>query len=632
MNNMVKELRSLFKPLKRINRITLINYAAIILIIILVILFWRNREGLTEENAMSKNEQFINEIIETNRRIYQIKTSTSLLSENAIKYYSVWKGRTMEAISAYVNEYIKYHGKVNKPILHNDMDTALNEAISTFTSNLPIGRWPYSTALVGTAGYISYITATTYRDDIGGVASTPASTPPPETGTVTAAFSGRILSGSITRDSADNFTGCTFSIVTTDTSGNFPGYGGTCAFTLPSFTGGVVTKGTLTGGALIGGASPVYTILGGLAVVGASDSTVSGEFNDRPITGAGCTLKDGKLRGTLTGITITGVDLSGNTIKTGNIAATFSGTFTRSSSYNDFQFNVPETNTPERATFTANLKDIEEELMDLITDWRRTNPNTDFTVSKYINNANYGDDRYRYSPYISNTDDDDEWAYNNRYTPATRASTDSARSVSVGTGTTPAADYWRNKYYEQVLVSGSGIERNSSMPYDTMSNESSFWRKKYEDQINGIKSGSISPYNSSASYSTLQNSSNATASNTSNTSNISNTSNTSNASNTSNSGAVKSTNSDSCSASTDDMYMLKSKMVYMNPTDKNSTQSTNNYTDSRDNKQSPYPPCPPCDRCPEAAFDCKKVPNYKSVAINQYLPQPVLSSFSQFGM
>jgi hypothetical protein len=43
------------------------------------------------------------------------------------------------------------------------------------------------------------------------------------------------------------------------------------------------------------------------------------------------------------------------------------------------------------------------------------------------------------------------------------------------------------------------------------------------------------------------------------------------------------------------------------------------------------PPCPPCARCPEPAFDCKKVPNYNRDN-NQYLPIPVLSDFSQFGM
>ena len=43
------------------------------------------------------------------------------------------------------------------------------------------------------------------------------------------------------------------------------------------------------------------------------------------------------------------------------------------------------------------------------------------------------------------------------------------------------------------------------------------------------------------------------------------------------------------------------------------------------------PPCPPCARCPEPAFDCKKVPNYN--AFNQnYMPVPVLSDFSSFGM
>lgn len=43
------------------------------------------------------------------------------------------------------------------------------------------------------------------------------------------------------------------------------------------------------------------------------------------------------------------------------------------------------------------------------------------------------------------------------------------------------------------------------------------------------------------------------------------------------------------------------------------------------------PPCPPCARCPEPAFECAKVPNYK--AFNpDYMPIPVLSDFSAFGM
>ena len=43
------------------------------------------------------------------------------------------------------------------------------------------------------------------------------------------------------------------------------------------------------------------------------------------------------------------------------------------------------------------------------------------------------------------------------------------------------------------------------------------------------------------------------------------------------------------------------------------------------------PPCPACARCPEPSFECKKVPNYNAIGEN-YLPVPVLNSFSTFGM
>lgn len=49
------------------------------------------------------------------------------------------------------------------------------------------------------------------------------------------------------------------------------------------------------------------------------------------------------------------------------------------------------------------------------------------------------------------------------------------------------------------------------------------------------------------------------------------------------------------------------------------------------NKQEKCPPCPACARCPEPSFECKKVPNYNAIN-NQYLPIPVLSDFSSFGM
>ena len=47
------------------------------------------------------------------------------------------------------------------------------------------------------------------------------------------------------------------------------------------------------------------------------------------------------------------------------------------------------------------------------------------------------------------------------------------------------------------------------------------------------------------------------------------------------------------------------------------------------NDLSKCPPCPPCGRCPEPAFKCKKVPNYESKNTG-YLPQPILTDFSQF--
>jgi hypothetical protein len=42
-------------------------------------------------------------------------------------------------------------------------------------------------------------------------------------------------------------------------------------------------------------------------------------------------------------------------------------------------------------------------------------------------------------------------------------------------------------------------------------------------------------------------------------------------------------------------------------------------------------PCPACARCPEPSFDCKKVPNYGSTN-SEYLPMPILTDFSTFGM
>ena len=49
-------------------------------------------------------------------------------------------------------------------------------------------------------------------------------------------------------------------------------------------------------------------------------------------------------------------------------------------------------------------------------------------------------------------------------------------------------------------------------------------------------------------------------------------------------------------------------------------------------REKPCPPCPPCARCPEPSFECKKVPNYQAGNTSTYLPKPVLTDFSQFGI
>jgi len=76
----------------------------------------------------------------------------------------------------------------------------------------------------------------------------------------------------------------------------------------------------------------------------------------------------------------------------------------------------------------------------------------------------------------------------------------------------------------------------------------------------------------------------------------------------------------------EDLYILKSQVVPpvcpACPTCLGSGSSS---------KRETCPPCPPCGRCPEPSFECKKVPNYNAIN-NEYLPAPILSDFSSFGM
>jgi hypothetical protein len=80
-------------------------------------------------------------------------------------------------------------------------------------------------------------------------------------------------------------------------------------------------------------------------------------------------------------------------------------------------------------------------------------------------------------------------------------------------------------------------------------------------------------------------------------------------------------------AGQEDLYILKSQVVP--PVCPKCPDPIIQSSDSSDTSK--CPPCPPCARCPEPAFDCKKVPNYNSFN-PAYMPMPVLSDFSSFGM
>ncbi len=62
------------------------------------------------------------------------------------------------------------------------------------------------------------------------------------------------------------------------------------------------------------------------------------------------------------------------------------------------------------------------------------------------------------------------------------------------------------------------------------------------------------------------------------------------------------------------------------PNNNNSPVSTPATAGNKDS----CPPCPACERCPEPAFECKKVPNYRSSSMNNYMPVPILNDFSRF--
>ena len=79
----------------------------------------------------------------------------------------------------------------------------------------------------------------------------------------------------------------------------------------------------------------------------------------------------------------------------------------------------------------------------------------------------------------------------------------------------------------------------------------------------------------------------------------------------------------------EDLYILKSEVV---PPVCPSCPAPIMSSSSSKNDSSQCAPCPGPARCPEPSFTCQKVPNYTAGQDNQYLPVPVLSSFTSFGM
>ena len=79
-----------------------------------------------------------------------------------------------------------------------------------------------------------------------------------------------------------------------------------------------------------------------------------------------------------------------------------------------------------------------------------------------------------------------------------------------------------------------------------------------------------------------------------------------------------------------DKYMLKSHVVP--PVCPKCPDFVLNAKELRKKMKESCPPCPPCARCPEPSFDCKKVPNYSSSNVGNYLPKPMLADFSNFSI
>ncbi len=57
-------------------------------------------------------------------------------------------------------------------------------------------------------------------------------------------------------------------------------------------------------------------------------------------------------------------------------------------------------------------------------------------------------------------------------------------------------------------------------------------------------------------------------------------------------------------------------------------------TQAAESKKESCPPCPPCARCPEPSFECKKVPKYRNLLLNNQnqMVNPAVADYTTFGM
>ena len=144
--------------------------------------------------------------------------------------------------------------------------------------------------------------------------------------------------------------------------------------------------------------------------------------------------------------------------------------------------------------------------------------------------------------------------------------------------------------------------------------------------LNGIKSDTKES-KSDASITQIQNASNSNSSNTSSSStNITNVAGNPSSNPASNSPVA----ADSASSTPSSVPGAENEAIVQNAATLNEIKGSITQINQQQPKQDTCPPCPACERCPEPAFDCKKVPNYRSPSIGQYLPMPILNDFSTF--